>query len=322
MAKVTERKLVSFDWAVKKLLRSKANFEVLEGFLSELLFDDIKILEVLESESNKESDDDKYNRVDIKVKNAKGEILIIEIQANNEWNFFHRVLYATSKTICEHLDEGDDYSKVVKVISINILYFDLGEGNDYIYKGKTQFRSFHDNEELLKLNKKQMEKFNKVYPGEIYPEYYIIKVNNFNDVAKSTLDEWIYLFKNSAIKSSFKAKGIKKASKVLDKLKMSKEERLAYEDYIYHKRAAKGDFETAFEEGKDEERKIQEAKIKKLEDKHSKELQEERNKLKEKDSQLQEERNKHNKELQAMAKLLLANGFSKEQIFKQTGIKL
>ena len=99
MAKVTERKLVSFDWAVKKLLRSKANFEVLEGFLSELLFDDIKILEVLESESNKESDDDKYNRVDIKVKNAKGEILIIEIQANNEWNFFHRVLYATSKTI-------------------------------------------------------------------------------------------------------------------------------------------------------------------------------------------------------------------------------
>ena len=68
MAKVTERKLVSFDWAVKKLLRSKANFEVLEGFLSELLFDDIKILEVLESESNKESDDDKYNRVDIRLK--------------------------------------------------------------------------------------------------------------------------------------------------------------------------------------------------------------------------------------------------------------
>ena len=303
MAKVTERKVVSFDWAVKKLLRSKGNFGILEGFLSELLFDDIKILEVLESESNKESDDDKYNRVDIKVKNSKGELLIIEIQTHNEGNFFHRILYATSRTICEHLDEGDDYSKVVKVISINILYFDLGEGDDYIYKGKTQFRSFHDSEELLKLTKTQMEKFNMVYPGDIYPEYYIIKVNNFNNVAKSPLDEWIYLFKNSAIKSNFKAKGIKKAGKVLDKLNMSKEERQAYDDYIDTKRYNKGVFETALDE-----------KMKKLEEK----LQEKDSQLQEKDSQLQEKDNK----LQQLAKMLLANGFSKEQIFKQTGIKL
>ena len=127
MAKVTERQLVSFDWAVKKLLRSKANFEVLEGFLSELLFDDIKILEVLESESNKEDENDKYNRVDIKVKNSKGEIIITEVQFNNEYDFFQRILCSSSKTICEHLDEGEAYSKAVKVISINILYFDLGE---------------------------------------------------------------------------------------------------------------------------------------------------------------------------------------------------
>ena len=31
------RKLITFDWAMKRLLRSKANFEILEGFLSELL---------------------------------------------------------------------------------------------------------------------------------------------------------------------------------------------------------------------------------------------------------------------------------------------
>ena len=48
------RKLISFDWAIKKILRSKANFEVLEGFLSELLFDDIKIKEILESEGTKQ----------------------------------------------------------------------------------------------------------------------------------------------------------------------------------------------------------------------------------------------------------------------------
>ena len=313
MAKVTERKLVSFDWAVKKLLRSKANFDILEGFLSELLFDDIKILEVLESESNKESDDDKYNRVDIKVKNAKGELLIIEVQADNEIDFFHRILFSTSKVICEHLDEGDDYSKVIKVISINILYFDLGEGKDYIYKGKTQFCSFHNSGDILKLSPGQQEKFKKVYPGDIYPEYYIIKVNNFNNVAKSPLDEWIYLFKNSAIKSNFKAKGIKKAGKVLDKLNMSKEERQAYEDYIDTKRYNKGIFETALYE---ERKKIKQLD-RELQEKDS-QLQEKNSQLQEKDSQLQEKDNK----LQQLAKMLLANGFSKEQIFKQTGIKL
>ena len=148
-------------------------------------------------------------------------------------------------------------------------------------------------------------------PGDIYPEYYIIKVNNFNDVAKSTLDEWIYLLKNSAIKSNFKAKGIQKAGRVLDKLKMTKEERQAYDDYIDTKRFNKGIFETALED-----------KMKKLEDKHSKELQEKDKKLQEKDKELQEKDNKHKEELQAMAKLLLENGFSKEQIFAKTGIKL
>ena len=313
MAKVTERKLVSFDWAVKKLLRSKANFEVLEGFLSELLFDDIKILEVLESESNKDSEEDKYNRVDIKVKNAKGELLIIEVQTNNERDFFHRILYATSKAICEHLDEGQPYSKVAKVISVNILYFDLGEGSDYIYKGKTVFNSFHD-KGILKLNQDQQETFKKEYPSEIFPEYYIIKVNNFNDVAKNTLDEWIYLFKNSAIKSDFKAKGIKKAGKVLDKMNMTQEERLAYDNYIYHKRAALGDFRTAVEDGvKKRTKEIED----KLQEKDS-QLQEKDSQLQEKDKELQEKDNK----LQQLAKMLLANGFSKEQIFKQTRIKL
>ena len=65
---MSKRRLISFDWAMKKLLRSKANFEILEGFLSELLKEDIRILEILESESNKESSHNKYNQVDLKVK--------------------------------------------------------------------------------------------------------------------------------------------------------------------------------------------------------------------------------------------------------------
>lgn len=313
-----ERPIVSFDWAVKKLLRSKANFEVLEGFLSELLFDDIKILEVLESESNKEDSENKYNRVDIKVKNSKNEILIIEVQFNDENDFFHRILYATSKTICEHLDEGDAYSKVVKVISINILYFDLGEGKDYIYKGQTVFNSFHDNT-VLKLNSEQQSTFKKEYPADIFPEFYIIKVNNFNDVAKSPLDEWIYLFKNSAVKSSFKAKGIQKASEVLDKMKMSKEERAAYDRFIDNRRIALGQLTTAIKKGEARERKIQEAKIKQLQEKHNQELQQKDRKHQD---ELQQKDKKHQDELHFLAELLLQNGMTKQEIFEKTGIEL
>jgi len=137
---MARRRLISFDWALKRLLRSKANFEVLEGFLSELLKEPIHILEVLESEGNKVTQDDKFNRVDLKVKNAQGELIIIEVQFDREYDYLQRILYGVAKVITEHLQESMSYTHVVKVISVNILYFDLGQGEDYIYHGTTRFR--------------------------------------------------------------------------------------------------------------------------------------------------------------------------------------
>ncbi|MDR1267941.1 MAG: Rpn family recombination-promoting nuclease/putative transposase [Planctomycetaceae bacterium] len=63
--KTGERVLISFDYALKRLLRNKANYEVLEGFLSELLKDNVSVKSIGESESNKEHATDKHNRVDI-----------------------------------------------------------------------------------------------------------------------------------------------------------------------------------------------------------------------------------------------------------------
>ena len=116
-----QRRLISFDWAMKKLLRSKANFEILEGFLSELLKNNIHILEILESESNKEDKRDKLNRVDLKVRDQENEIIIIEVQYEREFDYLQRILFGTSKVITEHICESDPYSEIVKVISINIL---------------------------------------------------------------------------------------------------------------------------------------------------------------------------------------------------------
>ena len=243
-----KRKLITFDWAIKRLLRSKANFGILEGFLSELLKEDITILDVLESESNKDYISDKFNRVDLKVRNQKQEIIIIEIQYDREYDYLQRIFYAVAKAALEHMEEKASYAGITKIISINILYFDLGLGTDYIYKGTTRFVGLH-NHDTLELNRKQQELFKKDSIESLYPEYYLIKINRFNDIAKDTLDEWIYFLKHEEIKESFTAKGLKEAEEKLSIMKLPEEERKAYERYQDDLHYQASLFESSFGDG-------------------------------------------------------------------------
>jgi len=231
------KRLIRFDWAMKKLLRNKANFVVLEGFLSELLFDDIKIQKILESEGNQETENDKYNRVDILTQNSKNELIIVEIQNTYEIDFFHRMIYSTSKALIENISLRQPYSEIKKVISINIVYFDLGQGKDYVYKGKTNFEGLHE-KDTLQLSIQQKQTFTKKEISDFFPEYYIIKVNKFDDIAKDTLDEWVYFLKNSEVKDEFKAKGLAEAKEVLDIMRLDKEQQYGYNrylDYLHYK---------------------------------------------------------------------------------------
>ncbi len=225
------KKLIRFDWAIKRLLRNKANFIVLEGFLSELLFDNIKIEQILESESNQATTDDKFNRVDILTKNSKNELIIIEIQNTYEIDYFHRMAFGVSKSIAENLRLGQKYLEIKKVISVNIVYFDLGQGEDYIYNGKTEFTGLHQ-KDTLSLSEKQKKSFSKDSVSDIFPEYYLIKVNQFNDNAKDTLDEWVYFLKNSEVRDNFKAKGLKEAGEVLDIMRLPKDDEYGYNRYL------------------------------------------------------------------------------------------
>lgn len=230
------KQLIRFDWAMKRLLRNKANFDILEGFLSELLKEDIKIKQILDSESNKVTDDDKHNRVDILVENSKDELVIIEIQNSKEYDYrgdgpFHRMLFGASKVITEHIKEGDAYANVKKVISITIAYFDLGQGKDYVYHGTNVFKGIHKGD-ILTLSDKQMTLYNKKEVHQIYPEYWVIKVGMFGNRVKDKLDEWIYFLKNSEVKDSFSAKGLKEAGERLDEMKLSEKEMKEYNAYL------------------------------------------------------------------------------------------
>ena len=258
------KNLIRFDWAVKRLLRNKANFGILEGFLSELIGEDIKIDSILESESNKLNKYQKFNKVDLLVRNSKGELIIIEVQNNQEQDYLLRILFGTSILLVNNLDEGMDYIDVKKIISVNIVYFDLGQGDDYIYHGTTNFVGLNK-KDVLKFSDDQQLLFKTDKISKIYPEYYIIKVNQFNDVAKNTLDEWIYFLKKDEIKDEFKAKGLKDAKKQLNIMKLSELDRKEYELYIeqqrYERSLIVSNYKVGKLEGAEEERKKQETSL-------------------------------------------------------------
>ncbi|MBU0701218.1 Rpn family recombination-promoting nuclease/putative transposase [bacterium] len=249
-----EKRLIRFDWAAKHILRDKSNFDILEGFLTALLEKDIKIINLLESESNRDDETDKFNRVDLLTVDDKGEYIIIEIQNEREVHYLERLLYGTSKLIVENLKLGETYGKIKKVISVSILYFTLGEMlDDYVYYGSTEFRGIHTKSPLI-LRKKEKETITTIDTTDIYPEYYLIEVEKFENVIQNDLDEWIYFLKNESIKDDFKSKNIKKMQEKLDILKMPLKERKRYERYLMNLASEIDIIEGAREEGKAEGR--------------------------------------------------------------------
>ena len=243
---------------MKRLLRDKANYVVLEGFLTSLLGRKIRIHRFLESEGNQEDENDKYNRVDILAETEDGELCIIEVQNNRELSYFHRMLYGVSKAITEYVGYGKPYDEVRKVYSINIVYFELGQGQDYVYHGKTEFKGLHDPHDTLKLSVRQNEKFFGVLErdqhkrkaaGDLYPEYYILRLNDFNDVSKTPLDEWVEFLKTGKISDEAQAAGLPEAREKLRVNDLPDNEKKAYVRHMESVRHMQSLFDTSRYEG-------------------------------------------------------------------------
>lgn len=246
-------KYVRFDWAAKRMLRNKANFGVLEGLITVLLNEEVHIEEILESEGNQDTFDDKFNRVDVKAKNSKGEIIIVEIQLTRELYYLERILYGVAKSITEHIQLGDRYDKVKKVYSISILYFDLGKGADYLYHGQTTFKGVHTGD-TLQITTKEKNVIEMKTPEEIFPEYFLIRVNEFNKVATTPLEEWLDYLRSGHIKDDTTAPGLQEARKQLQYMQMSREEQISYDRHLDAIMIQNDVISTAQKEGKAEGR--------------------------------------------------------------------
>ena len=248
-----ENTYIRFDWAMKHMLRDKSNFGILEGFISVLLGEDVKIIELLESESNQDSDTDKFNRVDIKAKNSRGHLIIVEVQLTRQLYYLQRILYGTCKAITEHINIGEKYDQVKKVYSISILYCDYGRGDDYVYHGETRFKGIHTGTDLL-VNTKEDGVIVPHLPREVFPEYYLVRVNVYDKIPETPLDEWMTYLKTGKIKENTRTPGLQEVKKKLQYLSMSAKERRAYDAHMDTIMVQNDVLDTARDEGRAEGR--------------------------------------------------------------------
>ena len=166
------------------------------------------------------------------------------------------MLYSTLKIIVEHQKLGDDFRNISKVISISIMYFNLGFGDDYLYYGTNDFFGINTHSKLIV--KKRVELLESLEPKykfvekNIFPEYYLITVERYKNVIKRKIDEWIYIFKNNEVAEGSKSKNIDKAEKKLAEINMSEQERKVYDKFLINTARDRDAINTAKEEGRDE----------------------------------------------------------------------
>jgi predicted transposase/invertase (TIGR01784 family) len=226
--------LISFDYAIKYLLKDKGDYEIVEGFLSALLscqgYKPVKITALLESDSNIESKDLKKSVADVIVQDQEGNNYIVEIDRSYTDQFLHKAVFNTSRLIVDNLGSSQSYLKIKKIFHINLVYFPFEATTSPLHHVKVIFHQI-DNEHSIdiQLIDTGMHIFDV---HNIFPEYFLISIPLFDDVIKQEIDEWLYVMKNSQVKESFSSPYMKKVAERLNILKMSNKERKVYNTYL------------------------------------------------------------------------------------------
>jgi len=118
------------DFIFKKLFGEKDDEPILLAFLNAVLKkthqEKLVEIEILDNkELSKELLEDKTGRIDVRAKTSNGEQIDIEVQLSNQANMEKRTLFYWSKLYLEGIKQGEDYKKLSKVITINLLDFNL-----------------------------------------------------------------------------------------------------------------------------------------------------------------------------------------------------
>jgi predicted transposase/invertase (TIGR01784 family) len=253
---MSEKPLISFDYAIKYLLKDKGDYEIVEGFISALLksqgYKDVKIISLLDTESNKENSKSRRSLADVVVEDEEHRKYIVEIERNVYSGFIHKACFNTSRLIVDNLAQKVDYTEIVKVFHISILYFPVGKGP--IHHGQTIIRDIETRERLT-VHIKNPETDAIVDATDILPEYFFISVPLFNDRLEREIDDWLYVMKHDAVPETFQSAYMEKVADKLSILKMTPVERDSYYSYLKQVYTDRDQISTAMQKGKEEGRK-------------------------------------------------------------------
>ena len=251
-----DKPLVSFDYAIKYLLKDKGDYGIVEGFISALLktkgYKDIKIVALLETESNKEDSKSKRSLADLIVEDEDHHKYIIEIERNVKDSFIHKACFNTSRLIVDNLAQREDYTQIIKIFHISLLYFPIGNGNGAIYHGKTIIHEIETNEKLS-VHIKNQETGEVFDATDILPEYFYISVPLFNDRLEREIDDWLHVMKYDEVPKNYHSPYMVQVAEKLSILKMTPEERANYSYYQKKLYNDRDELQAAEARGKSEE---------------------------------------------------------------------
>ena len=185
------------DLFVRYLLGKNGNENMLEDMvnaaLSDFNFEEVKDLEIIDPYNLSENIDLKESIIDIpkgtpsaKAKTKDNQTVIIEIKLCGNMDFVKRIFYYISKNIVNELKEGEDYKKLPRIISINLLNFNLDFGDE----GKPHrcFKLIDTNNHNIDLDFIQMH----IIEAKRFIE--IIEKSTLNELKKNKLLTWMKFF--------------------------------------------------------------------------------------------------------------------------------
>ena len=320
------------DFGFKKIFGQEYNKDLLIDFINAILSLKSPVVDVTYGSQEKlpPTVEDRKSIVDIYCESQNGDKFIVEMQKTKQLFFKDRSLLYASYPIVQQAKKGEWNYKLSPVYVIAVL--------DFEYEDEANSDKYIHDVRLIDVvtNKLFYEKLRLLY----------IEMPRFKkklEELETNEDKWLYFLKNlpdmNEIPTELNVGVFPKAFEQAEIANYTHEEYNAYIASLDYYWCNYADMDTAREEGRNEERKIQEAKIKQIEENHNKELQEKDSMLQQKDSMLQQKDSmlqqkdnviqekdsviqKKDSLLQELANMLLEQGFTKEQIFSKTGIML
>jgi len=114
---------VKSDFVFKLIFGDQRNVDILAAFLRSVLDipdDEYDQLTIVDPYLKKESEDDKYSILDVKLHTVSGDIIHIEIQLRVLSDLAARTIYSQSKLVTEQMASGDKWSIIKRAITIII----------------------------------------------------------------------------------------------------------------------------------------------------------------------------------------------------------